>query len=356
MTPFWPPSGLGPGKSERHLCAPGGVWHSHVMNDDTVAWLLASDEPWTRYRSLVDLAGRAPDDGEVRSARQEMLSHEAVAGLLDTGWPGYPLKRHNDAAHPLYAISTLADFGLASADPGVDGIAEEVLSHFDGAGFETLLWLPRFLTKEKEDSEAWTWMLCDSPTLLYSLIAFGYSGDHRVQAAVAALEARVEDNGWRCGAAESLPKFSGPGRKGDTWPIATTYSLKVMSLLPEHHSSPGVAKGVEALLSHWEHQRDYKLKMFGIGTDFRKLKYPFVWYDILHVTDVLSRFAVARQDPRLAEMVEEITRQADDDGRYRPGSMYRAWKDWSFADKKNASPWLTMLVLRVQRRMNHPDS
>jgi hypothetical protein len=31
--------------------------------------------------------------------------------------------------------------------------------------------------------------------------------------------------------------------------------------------------------------------------------------------------------------------------------MYRAWKGWSFADKKNPSPWLTFLVLRLQRRV-----
>jgi len=32
---------------------------------------------------------------------------------------------------------------------------------------------------------------------------------------------------------------------------------------------------------------------------------------------------------------------------YTAGSMYRAWKGWSFADKKHPSPWLTFLVLRV---------
>ena len=88
----------------------------------------------------------------------------------------------------------------------------------------------------------------------------------------------------------------------------------------------------------------------------RKLKYPYVWYDILHVADVLSRFPVASADPRLAEMVAEITAQSDGEGRYVAGSMYRAWKDWSFADKKNVSPWLTMLVLRIQHRMGDPDS
>jgi hypothetical protein len=105
------------------------------------------------------------------------------------------------------------------------------------------------------------------------------------------------------------------------------------------------------LLWHWEHQAERKVYLFGIGTDYRKLKYPFVWYDVLHVCDVLSRFPFARADPRLVEMVEAITTQADDDGRYTATSMYRAWKGWSFADKKQPSPWLTFLIARIQRRM-----
>jgi hypothetical protein len=91
--------------------------------------------------------------------------------------------------------------------------------------------------------------------------------------------------------------------------------------------------------------------MFGIGTTFRRLKYPFVWYDILHVVDVLSRFPFVHADPRFREMVETITAQADEDGRYRAGSMYRAWKGWEFADKRSLSPWITFLVRRILKRV-----
>jgi hypothetical protein len=93
------------------------------------------------------------------------------------------------------------------------------------------------------------------------------------------------------------------------------------------------------------------------------------------VVDVLSRFPFVHADPRFQEMVKTITSQADGaclepvlsraspeprrriegqsrrDGRYTAGSMYRAWKGWSFADKKSPSPWLTFLVLRVQKRI-----
>jgi hypothetical protein len=317
----------------------------------TREWILDGAEPWAGFRFLADVAPPA-DAGEVAAAREVMVGHPAVGALVARAaqWPGYPLKRHNDAAHPLYALSTLADLGLRLQDPGIAELVSAVTEHFDGEGFQTLMWFPRFLTKEP-DTEGWGWVLCDAPTLLYSLLAFGVRSP-AVDAAVGALVARVEDNGWRCGAASSLPRFSGPGRKDDPCPLATIAALKVLSLLPEHHDAPAVAAGIGAILDHWENQKAYKLKMFGIGTDFRKLKYPFVWYDILHVTDILSRFPLARGDRRLAEMVDVLVAQADEDGRYRAGAMYQAWKGWSFADKKHPSPWLTTLVLRLRARVS----
>ena len=104
------------------------------------------------------------------------------------------------------------------------------------------------------------------------------------------------------------------------------------------------------LLGHWERRAEVKYYLFGVGGDFRKLKYPFVWYDILHVVDVLSRYPFVHTDLRFQEMAAAVIAQADEQGRYTAGSMYQAWKGWSFADKKQPSPWLTFLVWRIQQR------
>jgi hypothetical protein len=133
--------------------------------------------------------------------------------------------------------------------------------------------------------------------------------------------------------------------------MANVYALKVLSLRPEWRDSEAAQRGAEVLLKSWGHEYNKKLYLFGVGTDFRKLKYPFVWYDILHVADVLSRFPFVHADPRFREMVATITAQADNDGRYTATSMYRAWKGWSFADKKQPSPWLTFLVMRIAKRI-----
>jgi hypothetical protein len=193
-------------------------------------------------------------------------------------------------------------------------------------------------------------MLCDTPTLAYALLAFGLKGDGRVQRAVDHLVSLVDDNGYRCKVAPEQ-SFRGPGRKADPCPIVNVYVLKALSQVEKLLDSAAARTGAEMLLWHWEHQTERKIYLFGIGTDFRKLKYPFVWYDVLHVVDVPSRFPFVHTDPRFREMVEAITTQADEDGRYTATSMYRAWKGWSFADKKAPSPWLTFLVLRIQKRV-----
>ncbi len=330
------------------------------MTTDPIQWLLESDEPWTRYRTLVDLLDQSESTPEVQAARAEMLAHPQVQALIVEAatWPGYVLKRHNDAGHPIYKFSTLADFGVRADNPGpvlsgVEGMAagiEAVIAHQSPEGaFQSLMNIHKRYGGTGEDT--WVWMLCDAPTLLYALLAFGLGKDERVQRAVDHLASLGDDNGWRCVAAPELGKFRGPGRKDDPCPIVNVYALKALSQVRELLDSPATRTGAEMLLWHWEHQGERKVYLFGIGTDFRKLKYPFVWYDILHVVDVVSRFSFVHADPRFQEMVETITAQADE-GRYTAGSMYRAWKGWSFADKKNPSPWLTFLVLRVIKRIS----
>ncbi len=320
--------------------------------NETIQWLVDSPEPWTRYRTQLDLLDRAPDSAKWDAARREMIAHPWVRGLVASAasWGERPLKRHNDASHPLYAISTLADFGLRADDPGMDEIIEKVLAHQSPEGaIQSVINIPKAFGGD--DTDRWTWIICDAPTLLYSLLSFGLGDDARIQRAVNHLAGLVDANGWRCVCAPELGKFRGPGKKSDACPIANVYALKALSLIPEQRDSSAARAGAEMLLSHWADESHPKPYLFGAGSDFRKLKYPFVYYDILHVADVLSRFPFVHADPRFRAMVSAITAQTGADGRYTATSMYQSWKGWSFADKKNPSPWLTLLVLRILRRV-----
>ncbi|MBN1579836.1 MAG: hypothetical protein JXA89_03975 [Anaerolineae bacterium] len=322
------------------------------MSDNTVRWLLESGEPWTCYRTLLDLLDRPQDDSRVQAARARMLAHPQVQALIAEAaeWPGYTLQRHNDARHPIYKLSTLADFGLQVADPVMGEAVEKVIAHQSAEGaFQSSINIPKAFGGTNEDM--WTWIVCDAPTLLYALLAFGLVDDPRVQRAADHLVDLVNENGWRCTAAPELGKFKGPGKRSDPCPIANVYALKALSLVPRLPDSEAAHLGTEMLLSHWQARGQTKYFLFGIGTDFKKLKYPFVWYNILHVAEVLSLFPFVHGDPRFQEMLEVLIGQVDENGRYTAASMYQAWKGWSFADKKQPSPWLTFLVLRIQKRV-----
>ena len=134
-------------------------------------------------------------------------------------------------------------------------------------------------------------------------------------------------------------------------PYATLSMLKALAAFPARRDGPEARSGAEALLGLWERSRELHPYMFYMGTDFRKLKAPLVWYDILHVLDVLSRFPWLLADPRLADMAGVLSAKADADCRYTAESVWKAWSHWEFGQKRAPSRWITLLAVRVVRRL-----
>jgi len=319
--------------------------------DETVQWLLKGP-PWASYRTRVDLLEQPESDAEVRAARRAMIGHPQVQALLEElgGWPGTVISSHKSAGQPFHKLTFLADLGLRVGDAGVAQIAARVTDHASPEGpFRLPMNIPTAYGGTGQDQ--WAWALCDAPLSLYAVIKFGLGADARVQAALRHLTDLVRENGWPCAVSPELGKFRGPGRKDDPCPFANLAMLKALSQHEGWRDGAAAAVGAETLLSLWEHSKDRHPYMFFMGTDFRKLKAPFVWYDILHVADVLSQFPALRGDPRLRSMVEVIQAKADAQGRWAPESVWKAWQGWDFGQKKLPSPWLTFLVLRIQKRM-----
>ena len=266
------------------------------------------------------------------------------------GWPGLALKRHNDAGHLLHKAVFLADLGVKASDPEINQIAEKIMQHQSQEGaFQVITNISPTYGGTGEDM--FSWMVCDTPSLLYALIKLGYSQDKRVQAAVKHLASLGTDDGWPCTVAPEQGKFRGPGRKADPCPYATLISLKALAQLPEWRESKVCRDGAEALLKLWEQRKERRPYMFAMGTDFGKLKAPFIWYDILHVTDVLTGFPWLREDKRLQEMVDIIRVKADKRGLFTAESVWKAWSDWDFGQKKTPSSGITLFASRIIKRM-----
>jgi len=127
--------------------------------------------------------------------------------------------------------------------------------------------------------------------------------------------------------------------------------LKALSAMEELRDSHACQVGAETLLTLWSESTTRHPYMFFMGTDFRKLKVPFVWYDLMHLLDVLSRFSWLRSDSRLLDMLAVLKGKADERGRFTLESTWTAWKDWEFGQKKEPSRWLTLLAWRIIRRV-----
>ncbi len=318
--------------------------------DAVTEWLLEGP-PWVQYRTRVDLLKQPASNPQVRAARAAMLAHPQIQELIarSATLTQVIISSHKSAGHPLHQLTFLADLGLRAEDPGMDRVIQPLLEHQSAEGpFQVMINVPVHFGGTGRDTFGWA--LCDTPLVTYALIKFGLGTDRRVQAAIGYLSSLVRENGFPCAVSPELGKFRGPGRKDDPCPFANLVMLQALAQIPKWRNSPTSHLGVETLLSAWEARRTRHPYMFYMGTDFVKLKAPLVWYDLLHVLDVLTQFPWARQDKRLQAMLKILQSRADKQGRFTPESIWTAWGEWEFGQKRLPSPWLTFVAQRVLRR------
>jgi hypothetical protein len=292
-------------------------------------------------------------DPQVSASRKATLADPKIKSLLsDLGdWPGTVLNSHKSASQSFHKLSFIAELGLNVNDPPVKKIVHEVMKHQSKQGpFQLPMNIPVHFGGSGKDE--WAWALCDAPVIVSSLIQLGMYDDPRVQTAIEYLNALIRDNGWPCAVSPELGKFRGPGRKVDPCPYATLVMLKVLAHVPDLHESEPAKIGVETLLSLWEESQEKHPYMFFMGTDFRKLKAPLFWYDILHILDVLSHFEWTCKDKRFQQMLKTVESKANRDGQFVPESVWIAWKDWDFSQKKIPSKGLTFFVARILKRVS----
>jgi len=301
-----------------------------------------------RLGTLQYLLNKSAADNAVMAARREMLEHPFILNLITElqGWPGLTISSHKSAGQLFHKLAFAAELGLRQNNPGMAEVISAVIAHQDPDGpFQLRSIVPVHFGGTGEES--YSWALCDAPLVLYALARFGLSDHPAIQKGVQYLVSLARENGWPCAVAREMGSFRGPGRKEDPCPFATLIMLRLLSAFPDLLDSPAARQGASSLLDLWEKRRERHPYIFYMGTDFCKLKYPLVWYDILHVTSVLSQFPWLAGDPRLVEMREIMRAKADARGRYTIESAWQVWKEQEFGQKKTPSRALTLQVLRA---------
>jgi hypothetical protein len=290
---------------------------------------------------------------DIRGIADRVKIDSRISNIIEElqSWPNREIRTHKDFTHPLHKISFLAELGFSVTDPDIKAIYSRVVSTQSSEGpFQLLINIPKSFGGSGQ--AALSWILSDAPLLTYSIVKLNNNKvTKETLKAVDFIASLVSENGWHCIASKNLGGFHGPGRKSDPCPYATLLSLKMLSLTASIEYIKAKHVGISTLLELWDRRKETKPYLFGMGTDFAKLKLPFVWYDILHVVDVLSTYPEVHQDNRFLEMVNIIRQKRSDTG-YIPESVYLAAKEWDFGQKKIASEYMNAVVERIEKRLN----
>jgi len=321
------------------------------MEKDLQTWLSQAPD-WLKYRISLDLPGFKTTDENLINLKNAMRDDPLVQSSISKlkAWQTTSLKRHNDSDHPLHHLVFLSDLGFSYRDdPNLQEVVNFILVNLEAHDMPTMLFnIPKSFGGTGEDQ--WAWMLCDAPLVLYALTKLGLGDNTKVLAARQELIGFAFENGWPCKVSTALGKFRGPGRKSDPCPYATLLMVKLLSLNPQADEVHALNLGVDCLLSFWSERKQKKMYLFGMGSDFQKIKAPLIWFDLLHILDIFSNIPNAKNDPRLMEMNRILTEKSDPYGRYTAESIYLPWKNWEFGQKKAPSWWITFLAARIQER------
>ena len=279
----------------------------------------------------------------------KMLEDARIMTLISElqNWPGKVLNSHKSAQQPFHKLAFLADIGLSINYNEIYSIIKKILEHRDEHGIPQLA-MNISASYGGTGKDTWAWALCDAPTVLYGLIKVGYQ-DNTIDKAVKNLVILVKENGWDCNVSKELGTWRGPGKKNDPCPYATLIMIKLLLQYKGEYTKE-IAIGCNSLNMLWKNSLNNHPYIFYMGTDFRKLKLPFIWYDILHVVDVLSQAPRIELNPSLKDMIQIIRNKTDHGNVCRPESIYRYWKDWDFGQKKIHSEWMEFCIRRIFHR------
>lgn len=315
-----------------------------------IDYLFSNGEIWLQYavrlnllmeskNSLIDLKYKVLQDKRIKSYLEDIMNfHSAL------------VSNHKNPDLSIHKLLFLLDISLDNSVPQIETAINEILKHKDKNGvYQSLTNIPKHFGGSGED--IFSWCLCDAPLLLLALAKAGVDYDTYIREGVDYLASLYQEQGFPCFVSAELGKFRGPGRKGDCCPYANLIMLKLYSEITDYQESNISSNIIDVLLSLWENSRERHPYMFYMGTDFRKLKAPAMWYDIVSVIDCLSKFEYAKNDNRFKEMVQLIKEKQDENGLFTPEAVYQKFKGWDFGQKKKPSPYLTYLCYRILNRL-----
>lgn len=330
--------------------------NAHASHEDTLAWLLAPDDPGVRYLALRDLLRRPADDPELCAARRAAYANGPIAAILaemnSAGYwaapgPGYNPKYRST----VWSVILLAELGAAIAeDARIARACDYLLEHALTPGGQ-------FSASGAPSGTA----DCLQGNLCWALLALGCD-PARLEPAMEWMARSVTGEGVAPRTEKDAPVRYYAGKCGPGFACGSNNQLpcawgavKVMLALgvwPVERRTPlierAIAQGIDFLLSV-----DPATAAYPSGYSDRpsrswwKLGFPvFYVTDILQIVEALVALGYGA-NPRLAGALALISEKRDAHGRWALEYDYggKTWVD--FGVTKQPSKWVTLRALRV---------
>ncbi len=309
---------------------------------DAVEWLLGSDEPAVRYRTLTELEGRAQDDPEVVAARDAIPTGPKVQALLADLDPDgrFGVAPYTKWSGGHWRLVSLADLRYP---PGDGRLGPVIDAELDWASSHRVRWvdgLPRRCASQEGNA-------------IGASCRLGFAEDERLGRLVGRLiECQWPDGGWNCDKRPTASHSSFHESISPLWGLIeyrqATGARRVDGVIEraaEMFLRVGLFRSERRREVAWPH--------------FVKLRYPPYWhYDVLFGLRVLADIGLAG-DERAAEAVDLIEAARLPDGRWAAngkwwrsvgGKSYPEAVDWGPAKPNEMVTFHALRVLKAAGR------
>ena len=303
-----------------------------MIPKNVVTWLVESEDPSVRYRTLMELLGRSITDFDVQECRNQITASLPVKTLLDKMHPdGYWLQKNprtgnafgDDVAYGAYGtthycLSYLAELGMDRSHPQITKAAE------------------RYLLLQKMDGDFYGHFSCLLGYNIRTFTMLGYKDDPRVKRSIdLLLNTERLDGGYLCDLHEGKYKT----KSAKSCIRESVKALLAFSCFPEYWNHDRIKQLVYYFLFRNGIFKSTKLTEL-VNKDMELSSFPITWRaNVIELLLALGRMGYGK-DRRLERAWKLLDFKRDTKGRYRLDWTPRQ-SPWRIGKRNTSNKWVT---------------
>jgi hypothetical protein len=342
---------------------------SKILEESPMEWLLEKSNPSVRYFALRDLLSKPQGSDEIVAAKKAIPQSATVRRILDKqDQQGY-WEEPNSPYLPKYkssywTIMVLSRLGMDKTNEKVAKACEFIFRFQHGEGGfssdstekasmeyenrlrkgKTLLPKSEFVSSLLYESQ----LSCLTGNMAAALIRLGYEDDLRIKKTLRWLvKVQNKDGGWLCPYWKAHVRDKHACFMGTICPTEAFSEVSAKNQTKEMKET--VSGAAEFMLMHRLFKADHH-NYSVINKTWLELSYPWFGYNILRGLDVLTKLGYSK-DERLCEAAEVLLQKRQGNGAWILENSPEGRMQANIEQKGQPSKWVTLIALRVLKRL-----